>query len=121
MISYQVDESLFASAEEALSRTDEVDIVGGWKVGAPYVVFSYKVSFHLNAFIRVPYTALTKAFTLIEATTKRLEKTSLLTGFFLLVIRRSAKGDTQSLLQAVYLCINKVRSRELSSRHCPTL
>ena len=47
---------------------------------------------------------------LIEATTKRLEKTSLLTAFFLLVIQRSAPGDTQSLLQAVYLCINRVRA-----------
>lgn len=48
-------------------------------------------------------------FSLIEATTKRLEKTALLTAFFLLVIQRSAKGDTKSLLQAVYLCINRVR------------
>ncbi|KAF8846362.1 ATP-dependent DNA ligase [Paxillus ammoniavirescens] len=79
------------SAEIALSRTSEVDIKGGWKVGAP-----------------VPYAALTKTFALIEATTKRLEKTSLLTSFFLLVIQRSAKGDTNSLLQVVYLCINKL-------------
>lgn len=58
---------------------------------------------------RVPYAALAKVFSLIEATTKRIEKTSLLTSFLLLVIRRRAKGDTQSLLQAVYLCINRVR------------
>ncbi|CAL1695746.1 unnamed protein product [Somion occarium] len=56
----------------------------------------------------VPYTALAKAFSLIEATTKRIEKTSLLTSLFLLVIRRRAKGDTNSLLQTVYLCINKL-------------
>ncbi|KAI0724588.1 ATP-dependent DNA ligase [Cerioporus squamosus] len=57
---------------------------------------------------RVPYAALAKVFSLIEATTKRIEKTSLLTSFLLLVIRRRAKGDTQSLLQAVYLCINRL-------------
>jgi hypothetical protein len=72
----------------------------------------------------VPYSALTKAFSLIEGTTKRLEKTSILTAFLLLVIQRSGKGS-DSLLQSVYLCINKVRSdgapysqpsyRELSS------
>ncbi|KZT65169.1 DNA ligase I [Daedalea quercina L-15889] len=79
------------NAETALSRTAEVDIKGGWKPGDP-----------------VPYAALAKVFALIEATTKRLEKTSLLTAFFLLVIQRSAKRDTQSLLQAVYLCINRL-------------
>ena len=56
----------------------------------------------------MPYAALAKVFALIEATTKRLEKTSLLTSFLLLVIQRSAKGDTKSLLQTVYLCINRV-------------
>ncbi|TFY62905.1 hypothetical protein EVJ58_g3558 [Rhodofomes roseus] len=79
------------NAESVLSRTTEVDIKGGWKPGDP-----------------VPYAALAKVFGLIEATTKRLEKTSLLTAFFLLVIQRSAKGDTKSLLQAVYLCINRL-------------
>ena len=58
---------------------------------------------------RVPYAALAKAFSLIEATTKRLEKTSLLTTLFLLVIERSAEGDHDSLLKTVYLCINRVR------------
>lgn len=56
----------------------------------------------------MPYAALAKVFALIEATTKRIEKTSLLTSFLLLVIRRRKQGDTQSLLQAVYLCINRV-------------
>ncbi|KZT02686.1 ATP-dependent DNA ligase [Laetiporus sulphureus 93-53] len=79
------------SAEAALSRTEEVDIKGGWKAGDP-----------------VPYLALVKVFSLIEATTKRLEKTALLTAFFLLVIQRSAKGDSKSLLQSVYLCINRL-------------
>ena len=45
---------------------------------------------------------------MIEATTKRIEKTSLLTAFLFLVIQRSGKGNTQSLVQAVYLCINRV-------------
>jgi hypothetical protein len=58
---------------------------------------------------RVPYAALTHTFSLIESTTKRLEKTSLLTAFFLLVIKRSKPDDFESLLQAVYLCINRVR------------
>ncbi|CDO71595.1 hypothetical protein BN946_scf184911.g65 [Trametes cinnabarina] len=81
------------NAEAALSKTKEVDLPGGWKVGDPP---------------RVPYAALAKVFSLIEATTKRIEKTSLLTSFLLLVIRRRAKGDTQSLTQAVYLCINRL-------------
>ncbi|GJJ13777.1 hypothetical protein Clacol_008034 [Clathrus columnatus] len=41
-------------------------------------------------------------------TTKRIEKTSYLTTFFLLLIQRSAPGDTESLLHAVYLCINRL-------------
>ena len=56
----------------------------------------------------VPYAALTKTFSLIEATTKRLEKTAILTSFLLLVIQRSAKTDHKPLLQTVYLCINRV-------------
>ncbi|KAG6857544.1 hypothetical protein H0H87_000143 [Tephrocybe sp. NHM501043] len=72
------------SAEAALAKTDDVDVKGGWKVGAP-----------------VPYAALTKTFSHIEATTKRLEKTAFLTSFLLLVIQRSGKGDPKSLLQAL--------------------
>ncbi|KAH8120151.1 DNA ligase I [Phellopilus nigrolimitatus] len=79
------------SAEWAVSRVDEVDIEGGWKTGE-----------------QVPYTALAKAFSLIEATTKRIEKTTLLTSLLLLVIRRSALDDYKSLLQTVYLCINRL-------------
>ncbi|PPQ76335.1 hypothetical protein CVT26_008963 [Gymnopilus dilepis] len=79
------------SAQLALFKRDDVDIKGGWKVGQP-----------------VPYAALAKAFSLIEATTKRLEKNAILTSFLLLVIQRSAKGDYNSLLQAVYLCINRL-------------
>ncbi|KAF8350079.1 hypothetical protein F5887DRAFT_1223719 [Amanita rubescens] len=70
------------NAEAAISRMQDVDIPGGWKPGEP-----------------VPYAALAHAFSLIEATTKRLEKTAILTSFLLLVIQRSAKGDYKSLLQ----------------------
>ncbi|KAG6813806.1 hypothetical protein H0H92_007218 [Tricholoma furcatifolium] len=79
------------SAEAALAKLNDVDIEGGWKTGAP-----------------VPYAALTKTFSLIESTTKRLEKNAFLTSFLLLVIQRSAKGEPKSLLQAVYLCINRL-------------
>lgn len=79
------------NAEAALSRVADVDVKGGWKSGDP-----------------VPYASLAKTFSLIEATTKRLEKTSILTSFFFLVIQRRAKGDSSSLLQSVYLCINRL-------------
>ncbi|KAH8100697.1 DNA ligase I [Cristinia sonorae] len=79
------------NVESARDKTKLVDINGGWKDSSP-----------------VPYAALAQAFTLIEATTKRIEKTALLTALFLLVIRRSSKGDFQSLLQTVYLCINRL-------------
>lgn len=57
----------------------------------------------------IPYAALTHVFGLIEATTKRLEITSLLTAFLLLAIKRRKAGDSESVKQAVYLCINRVR------------
>ncbi|KAJ4484728.1 ATP-dependent DNA ligase [Lentinula edodes] len=79
------------SALTALSKVKDVDIKGGWKVGEP-----------------IPYAALTKTFSMIEATTKRLEKTAILTSFLLLVIQRSSKKDSTPLLQAVYLCINRL-------------
>ncbi|KAG8966716.1 hypothetical protein FRC03_011464 [Tulasnella sp. 419] len=69
----------------------DVDINGGWKTGDP-----------------IPYAALTHTFSLIEATTKRLEITSYLTSFLLLVMQRRKEGDTDSLRQAVYLCINRL-------------
>ncbi|OCB86086.1 DNA ligase I [Sanghuangporus baumii] len=81
----------YKSAKWAISRVEDVDIPGGWKKEEP-----------------VPYAALAKAFSLIEATTKRIEKTTLLTALLLLVIRRSAPGDYKSLLQTVYLCINRL-------------
>ncbi|TCD71554.1 hypothetical protein EIP91_008935 [Steccherinum ochraceum] len=79
------------NVEAAMDKTKLVDLKEGWKEGTP-----------------VPYAALAQAFTFIEATTKRIEKTALLTALFLLVIRRSGEGDTQSLLQTVYLCINRL-------------
>ncbi|KAJ2920210.1 hypothetical protein MD484_g239, partial [Candolleomyces efflorescens] len=78
-------------AQAALQQKGEVDIKGGWKAGDP-----------------VPYAALAKAFSMIEATTKRLEKNAILTAFLLLVIERSGEKDHKSLLQAVYLCINRL-------------
>lgn len=78
-------------------------------MGKPCVLgFHFALFGRLNVYDSVPYAALARVFSLIEATTKRIEKTSLLTAFLLLVIQRSAKGDTKSLLQAVYLCINRV-------------
>ncbi len=69
---------------------------------------SFDTSVIMLTINRVPYAALTNVFSKIEATTKRLEKTALLTSFLLLVIQRSSSGNAQSLLQAVYLCINRV-------------
>lgn len=66
----------------------------------------------------VPYAAMAKTFAHIESTTKRLEKNAWLTAFLTLVIQRSAEGDTKSLLQAVYLCINRVRSNYPSLEAC---
>ncbi|KAF5381907.1 hypothetical protein D9757_007570 [Collybiopsis confluens] len=49
------------SALVALSKVTDVDLKGGWKTGEP-----------------IPYAALTKAFSMIEATTKQLEKNATL-------------------------------------------
>lgn len=108
------------SAQVALDRRDELD-VEGWKVGDPYVPLYFVMEKSVPAFVdnppSVPYAALAKSFALIEATTKRIEKTSLLTSLMLLVIQRSKAGDTESLLKTVYLCINRVRSFSLSPIH----
>ncbi|KAL0071951.1 ATP-dependent DNA ligase Cdc17 [Marasmius tenuissimus] len=79
------------TALAALSKIKDVDVKGGWKVSEP-----------------VPYIALAQTFSMIEATTKRLEKNALLTSLLLLVIQRSSKKDHTSLLQAIYLCINRL-------------
>ncbi|KAG8756046.1 hypothetical protein FRC11_005566, partial [Ceratobasidium sp. 423] len=92
------------TAELALAKMEDVDF--GWKDGET-----------------VPYAALAQAFSLIEATTKRLEITAILTAFLTLVIRRATakpadkagskdKQPTadghQDVLQCVYLCINRL-------------
>ncbi|CAE6425861.1 unnamed protein product [Rhizoctonia solani] len=92
------------TAELALAKMEEVDF--GWKEGET-----------------VPYAALAQAFSLIEATTKRLEITAILTAFLTLVIRRAtakpakttgpkdkqpAADGQQDVLQCVYLCINRL-------------
>ncbi|KAH7338388.1 hypothetical protein B0J17DRAFT_572034 [Rhizoctonia solani] len=92
------------TAELALAKLEDVDF--GWKDGET-----------------VPYAALAQAFSLIEATTKRLEITAILTAFLTLVIRRATakpaktteskdKQPTtdgyQDVLQCVYLCINRL-------------
>ena len=64
----------------------------------------------------VPYAALANTFAKIESTTKRLAKNAFLTAFLLLVIERSAQDDHTNLLQAVYLCINRVGLRRVT--HC---
>lgn len=62
----------------------------------------------IDSLYSVPYATLAHTFSLIESTTKRLEKTAFLTSFLLLVIQRSAPGDVESLLHVIYLCINRV-------------
>ncbi|SPO32068.1 probable CDC9 - DNA ligase I [Ustilago trichophora] len=52
----------------------------------------------------VPYAALAATFADIQATTKRLEITEILTQFLVRVIKRSP----DNLLQVVYLCINRL-------------
>ena len=52
----------------------------------------------------VPYAALASTFADIQATTKRLEITEILTQFLVRVIKRSP----DNLLQVVYLCINRL-------------
>ncbi|KAG9097760.1 hypothetical protein FRC06_007212, partial [Ceratobasidium sp. 370] len=91
------------TADLAMNKMKEVDF--GWKDGET-----------------VPYAALAQAFALIEATTKRLEITAILTAFLCLVIRRATAKPAQGaekgkgkestgyedVLQCVYLCINRL-------------
>ena len=61
-----------------------------------------------------PYALLAHAFSLIEGTTKRIEKTCFLTSLLHTIISRSRAGqggvgaDADTLLQTVYLCINRL-------------
>ena len=57
--------------------------------------------------VLVPYSKLAKAFTAIEATTKRLEITKLCADLFNDVLNTS-KADPTVLSETVYLCINKL-------------
>jgi len=82
---------------------------GKWAIRAS-TDFHFSCSSNLRSLWQCPICGACKGILLIEATTKRIEKTALLTAFLLLVIQRSAKGDTKSLLQAVYLCINRVNT-----------
>ncbi|PVG00774.1 putative CDC9-DNA ligase I [Serendipita vermifera] len=85
------------TAEQLLKNEFTVDFKGAWPAGEP-----------------APYALITQAFSLIEGTTKRIEKTSYLTSLLYTVISRSrgVKGDkppdTESLLQTIYLCINRL-------------
>ncbi|KAG5221916.1 DNA ligase [Salix suchowensis] len=88
-------------------RTTSIYLEDGKLVPRVYTVPLLRLRLFICLF-SVPYSALTKAFSQIEATTKRLEKNSILTAFLLLVIQRSAPQDTKSLLQTVYLCINRL-------------
>lgn len=66
---------------------------------------------HINS---APYALLAHAFSLIEGTTKRIEKTCYLTSLLHTIISRSRAGgegvdvDAPTLLQTVYLCINRL-------------
>lgn len=67
----------------------------------------------LNPLHSAPYALITQAFSLIEGTTKRIEKTAYLTSLLYTIIRRSQtegdkEPDVQSVLQTVYLCINRL-------------
>lgn len=61
-----------------------------------------------------PYALLAYAFSLIEGTTKRIEKTCYLTSLLHSIISHSRAGregadtDAHTLLQTVYLCINRL-------------
>lgn len=84
------------AAEQLLKNQFTVDFKGAWPEGEP-----------------APYALITQAFSLIEGTTKRIEKTSYLTSLLFTVISRSRQKDGRepdidSVLQTVYLCINRL-------------
>ncbi|KIM22746.1 hypothetical protein M408DRAFT_332788 [Serendipita vermifera MAFF 305830] len=98
-VALEEEEKLVASktAESLLSGKFSIDFKGAWAEGEP-----------------APYALLTQAFSMIESTTKRIEKTSYLTSLLYTVLNRSRgkdkthEPDTQTLLQTVYLCINRL-------------
>lgn len=56
--------------------------------------------------LRIPYASLVHTFTLIDATTKRLEITKYLSQYLMQVITRTPN----ELIKIIYLCINRVES-----------
>ncbi|OZJ05348.1 hypothetical protein BZG36_01579 [Bifiguratus adelaidae] len=56
---------------------------------------------------KIPYATLCKTFALIESTTKRLEILEHITNLFRSVVE-ATDGDAKTLLQILYLCINKL-------------
>lgn len=73
-----------------------------FKTPAPYLLTNVNSA---------PYALLAYAFSLIEGTTKRIEKTCYLTSLLHTIISRSRAGadaDAGTLLQTVYLCINRL-------------
>ena len=72
------------------------------------------VPYSLTNVNSAPYALLAHAFSLIEGTTKRIEKTCFLTSLLHTIISRSRTGqggvgaDADTLLQTVYLCINRL-------------
>ncbi|KAG8841779.1 hypothetical protein FRB91_004696 [Serendipita sp. 411] len=85
------------TAEHLFNNDLTMDFKGSWPQGEP-----------------APYALITEAFSLIEGTTKRIEKTSYLTSLLYTVINRSRdknkdhEPDVTSVLQTVYLCINRL-------------
>ncbi|PWN53126.1 ATP-dependent DNA ligase [Violaceomyces palustris] len=93
--------------EEEEEEEKEEEIKGAKKIAA---IFKKPTEAALEGKVRwkegepVPYSALAQAFSEIQATTKRLEITEILTQLLVRVIRKSP----DNLLQVVYLCINRL-------------
>lgn len=109
----QVDSSSEHDPEELLEQDHQEEKLikqeekkGAKKLAAilqkPFKVQQGKVSWKEGE--PVPYAALAATFADIQATTKRLEITEILTQFLVRVIKRSP----DNLLQVVYLCINRL-------------
>ena len=73
-------------------------------VAVPSASLSCTVDFEVKEDQPVAFSSLCKCFEMIEATTKRLEISSILTKLFVDVICHSPKD----LISIVYLCINRV-------------
>ena len=73
----------------------------------PIIQVKSKETLSAESNVLVPYSKLAKAFTAIEATTKRLEITKLCADLFNDVLNTS-KADPTVLSETIYLCINKL-------------